>query len=197
MIGHYLKVSTRNLVRYKTYSFLNILGLATAIASSVIIFQYVLFERSYDGFHSNADRIFRIRFDYYQNGQSEGGNATTYSAVGPALEQDYPEVEGFARFIASGYDAILTHNNQGYTEKKILYAEPSFLKMFSFPLVKGDVETALSEPNTIVISESVARRIFGSEDPVGKIIKVFIGEPASMQIVGVFKDGAGEFARQI
>src|SRR5882762_7754914 len=70
MIGHYLKVSTRNLLRYKTYSLLNILGLAIAIASSVIIFQYVLFEKSYDSFHSKADRIFRIRFDYYQNGQS-------------------------------------------------------------------------------------------------------------------------------
>ena len=188
MIGHYLKVSTRNLVRYKTYSLLNILGLAIAIASSVIIFQYVLFETSYDSFHANAGRIFRIRFDYYQNGQSEGGIASTYSAVGPALGQDYPEVERFARVIRSGYGAILTYNNQPHNEKKVLYAEPSFLKMFSFPLIKGDVETALSQPNTIVISESVARRIFGNEDPVGKIIKVFIEEPASMQIVGVFKD---------
>jgi putative ABC transport system permease protein len=188
MIGHYLKVSARNLVRYKTYSLLNILGLAIAIASSVIIFQYVLFETSYDSFNTNADRIFRIRFDYYQNGQSEGGSASTYSAVGPALGQDYPEVESFARFIASGYGAILTYNNQAHNEKKVLYAEPSFLKMFSFPLVKGDAKTALSQPNTIVISEAVARKIFGDEDPVGKIIKVFIEEPASMQIVGVFKD---------
>jgi len=188
MIGHYLKVSTRNLARYKTYSLLNVLGLAIAIASSVAIFEYVLFETGYDSFHSNADRIFRIRFDYYQNGQSEGGSASTYSAVGPALEQDYPEVESSARFIASGYGAILTYNNKAYNEKKILYAEPSFLKMFSFPLIKGDVVTALSQPNTIVISESVARRIFGNEDPVGKIIKVFIEEPASMQIVGVLKD---------
>lgn len=101
MIGHYLKVSTRNLVRYKTYSLLNILGLAISIASSVIIFQYVLFETSYESFHSHAGRIFRIRFDYYQNGQSEGGSATTYSAVGPALEQDYPEVESFTRFMPS------------------------------------------------------------------------------------------------
>jgi putative ABC transport system permease protein len=108
--------------------------------------------------------------------------------VGPALEQDYPEVERSARFIASGYGAILTYNNKVYNEKKILYAEPSFLKMFSFPLIKGDVETALSQPNTVVISESVARRIFGNEDPVGKILKVFIEEPASMQIVGVLKD---------
>ncbi|HZY81342.1 MAG TPA: ABC transporter permease [Cyclobacteriaceae bacterium] len=188
MIGHYLKVSARNLVRNKIHSLLNILGLAIGMASCVVIFQYVLFESSYDSFHSNADRIFRIRFDYYQNGQSEGGSAATYSAVGPALGQDYPEVERFTRFIASGYGAILTYNNQEYNEKRVLYAEPSFLKMFSFPWVKGDIETALSQPNTIVITESVARRIFGNEDPVGKIIKVFIEEPASMQVVGVIKD---------
>ena len=188
MIRHYLKVSGRNLVRYKTYSLLNVLGLAIAMASSVMIFQYVLFEKGYDSFHSHADRIFRVRFDYYQNGQSEGGRASTYSAVGPALAQDYPEVESFARVIASSYGAILTYFDRVYQEKKVLYAEATFLKMFSFPLVKGDVEAALSQPNTIVISESVARRIFGHEDPIGKIIKVFVEEAASMQVVGVFKD---------
>lgn len=188
MIGHYLKVSTRNLVRNKTYSLINIMGLAIAMASSLIIYQNVLFENSYDGFHANADRIFRVRFDFYQHGQYEGGSASTFSAVGPALVQDFPEVESSARFIASGYGAILTYKNEQYVEKKVLYAEQSFLNMFSFPLVKGDVETALTQPNTIAISESVARRIFGEEDPLGKTIKVFIEEPASMQIVGVFKD---------
>lgn len=189
MIRHYLKVSARNLVRYKTYSFLNILGLAIAIASSVIIYQYVLFETSYDSFHSKADRIFRIRFDYYRNGQSEGrGGASAYSAIGPALQQDYPEVENFARLISFGDGTVVTYNNQPHFEKKMFYAEASFLKMFSFPLIKGDVETALSQPNTIVISESAARRILGNEEPIGKIIQVFSGQPTPMQIVGVLKD---------
>ena len=189
MIGHYLKVSARNLVRYKTHSFLNILGLAIAIASSVIIYQYVLFETSYDSFNSKADRIFRIRFDYYQNGVKDGyGGASTYSAVGPALEQDYPEVESFARLMPFGEGTVVTYNNKPNFEKKVFYAEASFLKMFSFPLIKGDVETALSQPNTIVISESAARRILGDEEPMGKIIQVLSDGPTPMQIVGVFKD---------
>jgi len=188
MIGHYLKVSARNLVRYKIYSFLNILGLAIAIASSVIIYQYVLFETSYDSFHSNADRIFRIRFDYYKDGQSERGGASAYSAIGPALQHDYPEVESFTRLISFGDGTVVTYNNQPHFEKKMFYAEASFLKVFSFPLIKGDVETALSQPNTILISESAARRILGNEEPISKIIQVFSDQPTPMQIVGVFKD---------
>jgi len=175
-------------LKNKLYSFLNILGLAIGVASSVIIFQYVLFETSYDSFHSKADRIFRIRFDYYQNGESEGSGASTYSAVGPALQQDYPEVESFARLMPFNEGAVLTYHNQAHFEKKIFYAEASFLKMFSFPLVNGDVETALLQPNTMVISESAARRILGNEEPIGKIIEVFMGQPTPMQIVGVFKD---------
>ncbi|HMJ71089.1 MAG TPA: ABC transporter permease [Cyclobacteriaceae bacterium] len=191
MIGHYLKVSARNLVRHKTYSFLNILGLAIGMASSVIIFQYVLFERSYDSFHSKTDRIFRIRFEYYQNGKKEFNLASTYSAVGPALEQDYPEVESSARVIGFGDGTVLTYNNHAHLEKKIFFAETSFLNMFSFPLVKGDVKTALLQPNTMVISESAARRILGDEEPMGKVIQVFTDKPTPMQIVGVFKDVPG------
>jgi putative ABC transport system permease protein len=188
MIGSYLKIATRSLLKNKVHSFLNIFGLAIGITSSVIISQYVLFESSYDVFHANADRIFRIRFDYYQGGEKEFSLASTYSAVGPALQQDYPEVENFARLMPFGEGTVLTYNNQAHFEKKVVFAEASFLKMFSFPLVKGNVETALSQPNTIVISESAARRILGNEEPMGKIIEVFAGQPTPMQIVGVFKD---------
>jgi putative ABC transport system permease protein len=188
MFGNYLKIAIRSLLKNKVYSFLNILGLAIGIASSVIIFQYVLFETSYDSFHSKADRIFRIRFDYFQNGEKEFSLASTYTAVGPALQQDYPDVERFARLMPFNDGAVLTYRNQAYFEKKVFYAEASFLQMFSFPLVKGNVETALSQPNTMVISESAARRILGEEEPMGKIIEVFMGQPRPMQIVGVFKD---------
>jgi putative ABC transport system permease protein len=191
MISHYFKVSARNLLRYKTYSFLNILGLAIAIASSVTIFQYVLFETSYDSFHAKADRIFRIRFDYYQGGEKEFSLASTYSAVGPALQQDYPEVESFARLMPFGEGTVVTYDNQAHFEKKVFYAEASFLRMFSFPLVKGNVETALSQPNTIVISESAARRILGDEEPIGKSIQVLSDRPTPMEVVGVFKDVPG------
>lgn len=188
MLRNYLKIALRSLLKNKVYSFLNIIGLAIAVVSSVIIFQYVLFEGSFDRFHSKADRIFRIRFDYYQNGEKDGSRASTYSAVGPALQQDYPEVESFARLMPFGEGTVLTYNNQAHFEKKIFYAEASFLNIFSFPLVKGDVETALLKPNTIVISESAARRILGNEEPVGKIIQVFTGQPTPMEIVGVFQD---------
>lgn len=188
MIGHYFKVSARNLVRYKTHSVLNILGLAIGIASSVIIFQYVLFEKSYDSFHAKADRIFRIRFDYYQGGVKELSLASTYSAVGPSLQQDFPEVESFARLMPFGAGTVVTYNNQAHLEKKVFYAEASFLKMFSFPLIKGDVETALQQANTVVISESAAKRILGNEEPMGKIIQVLSDGPTAMQIVGVVKD---------
>ncbi len=188
MIGHYLKVSTRNLARYKAYSFLNILGLAIGMASSLILLQYVLFENSYDRFHANADRIFRIQFEYYQKGQRELNLASTYSAVGPALKQDYPEVERTARVIGAGDGTVVTYNNQPHLERKVLFAENSFLNLFSFPMIQGDVNTALLQPNTVVISESAARRILGDEEPMGKVIQVQMDEPTPMQIVGVIKD---------
>jgi putative ABC transport system permease protein len=176
------------MLKYRVYSVLNIVGLAIGITSSVIIFQYVLFERSYDSFHANADKIFRIRFDYYQGGKKEFSLASTYSAVGPSLQQDYPEVESFARLMPFGEGCIVSYNNQPHFEEKLFYVEPAFLKMFSFPLLKGDLETVLSKPNTIAISESAARRILGSEEPLGKIIDVNSEQSTPMQIVGVFKD---------
>ncbi|PZR07747.1 MAG: ABC transporter permease [Flavobacterium psychrophilum] len=188
MFANYLKIAIRSLLKSKFYSFLNIIGLAIGIASSATLFQYVLFERSYDDFHSKGDRIFRIRFDYYQSGQKEFSGASTYSAVGPSLQQDFPEVESFARLMTFSDGTVVTYENKAHAAEKLLYAEASFLKMFSFPLVKGDPETALSLANTVVISESAAKRLLGDEEPMGKIIQVLSGQPTPMQIVGVFKD---------
>src|SRR5687767_11040101 len=132
MFKSYLKSALRNLWKYKSFSLLNIAGLAIGMAACLLILQYVSFKLSYDQFHQNADHIYRVVNDRYQNGQLIQHGTITYSGVGKAMNNDFEEVVQNTRVVPAG-ERIIIHNEKKLSEEESLYAENSFFSMFSFP----------------------------------------------------------------
>lgn len=186
MLTNYLKVTVRNIIRHKGYNFLNTLGLAIGIAVTALIMLYVQFEWGYDRFHSNADRIYRVV-------QRQPGNAflgTDYYAVtqeplGSTMKAEFPEVENYVT-LSNWNDVVVNVGDKGRFDENILYATaPNIFSVFSYHFIEGDPTTALSQPNTAVLSEDVAGRFFGSADPIGKTIKV--RDKYTWTVTGIFK----------
>jgi putative ABC transport system permease protein len=192
MFKNYFKITWRNLVKNKTFSVINIGGLAIGIASSLLLLSYVSFQFGYDNFHAKGQNIYRVNLDLYQNNKLVFQSAENYSALGPALKRDYPEVIDVARLYNMGYknNCVFTYNDFHFRETKFLYADASFLTMFSFPFSQGDPRSALSQPYTAVISESTSDKIFGNRNAIGKFIKMDDDDRNSelCKITGVFKD---------
>lgn len=197
MLIYNLKIAYRNLVKNKGYSFINILGLSIGMAASLLILQYVQFELSYDDFHQNRDNIYRVELEYIRNGVQIYDSAENFAGAGTALKQELNEVIDATRLYYAGrkYNCIVTYSPPGgapisFKEKKLYYADANFLKMFSFPLLKGSVESVLSEPNTMIISELTAKKYFGDEDPVGKTLEMRdnVQNKETCIITGVFKN---------
>jgi putative ABC transport system permease protein len=162
MISNYFKIAWRILIRQKLFSLINIMGLAIGMAACLLIVQYISFELSYDNFHKNETNIYRIKHQNYSQGNLVENMPKTYSAVGPALKSNFPEVQEFTR--VSKFDGLVTTQQPtgsviAFNESKVYQADASFLRLFSFPMVKGTT-TALNDPNTVVISESTAKKYF-------------------------------------
>jgi len=180
MYKSYLKIGWRNLVKNKGYSFINIMGLAIGLAVGFLIYQYIQVELSYDRFHANAHRIYRLPISYSGSFSSLRPSATTHPAMGPMLKADLPEVQDFARLVRASLfiPAATVSYTKGdgapiiFNEERVYLADPSFLTVFSFPLTDGDVKTALSEPKSIVITARIAEKYFGSDDALGKILQL-------------------------
>ena len=147
----------------KTFSFINVAGLAIGMAACLLILQYVSFELSFDQFNKNAADIYRVYNDRYQNGKLVQHGTITYSAIGKAMQDDYPEVINHSRVEPFGNE-ILIYDGKKLGEQKLFGVDNSFLSMFSYPLVVGDPKTALKEPNTIIITEKLARKMFDIKD---------------------------------
>jgi putative ABC transport system permease protein len=184
MIKNNFKTAFRNIMRNKGFTILNLVGLTIGICACMVIVQHVLYELSYDDFHKKGGSIYRVRLDSYQNGEFAWKSATSFPGIGPAMKSDFPEVENFGRLIEA--DGVLSFDNKFYKEEKAFFADSSILSMFSFDFVKGEGKSALDKPNSIVISESTARKYFGSEDPIGKFLKLDLDY--DLLITGVFKD---------
>ncbi len=187
MLINYLKIAWRNLVRNKVYSFINIGGLAVGMAATLLIFQYVAFERSYDRFHDKADRIFRVKAERYEKGVLSTEWAGGPFAVGNHLKAAFGEIEDFTRVYVRN-SLLLESNDRKYKVGQGAFATPSFFAVFSYPLLIGDKETALTEPNTGVVSVSLAKRLFGTKNPVGQVITIEREFP--IKITGVYQDFA-------
>lgn len=194
MLRNYLLVAIRNLIRNKVFSLINIAGLALGLSTCFVIFQYIQFERSYDRFHTDADRIYRVPIEYTGSLSTLPFTAANHPAVGPALKADFPEVEDFTRLARLSLftnAAALAYEPAGgepvaFNEGKIYIADPSFLTLFSFPLKEGAAATALQEPSSIVLTASVARKYFGDEPALGKELK-FNGSNL-MKVTAVLED---------
>jgi putative ABC transport system permease protein len=186
MLVNYLKIALRTLLKFKGYATINLLGLALGITSGVLILVYVLDELSFDRFHTQGDRIYRVGTDMrdIKTGDLNGGIEGNGWPIGKILEKDFPEVERVT-YIRNALNIPINHQGKRM-EERMFFADHEFLRMFSYPLASGDSLTALSEPYTIVISERLALKYFGNESPLGK--QMTLADSLTMVVTGVMKD---------
>jgi len=185
MIKNYFKIAWRNLMRHKVYSGINIFGLAIGIASCLLILQYVSYELSYENFQVNKDRIYRVQQDRYDNGKLSTQWAAGAFGVGNAFKNAIPDIEDYVKVVSN--DNVTTEvQNQPLKIEQVFFASSSFFNIFTYPLLAGDKNTALKEPNTAALSETTARKIFGTTNVIGKRLE--LNGNSSYSITAVFKD---------
>lgn len=187
MFKNYIKIAWRNLLMNKTFSIINIVGLAVSLVSFILIALYVTDEIRYDRHHIHSDRIYRINSDL-RIGGTDLHLATSSDPMGPTLKMEYPEVEEFVRFYNSSGGRLIKKQDHFIHESKIAYADSTLFQVFTIPLVSGESSYALSEPNTVVISSSAAKRYFGTVDAVGKSIETNSPKDAPYTITAVYED---------
>ena len=184
MLRYHLVSSIHAINKNLSFSLINILGLSLGLALIIILFIWLQFELSFDKFHANADKIFRVVSEI----KTETGPfnfSGTAAPLGDLLKKQIPEITGYVRFFSLG-EPIVNYENIQFREE-ITLADPSIFKIFSFPLISGDPETALREPHSIVISESKAKKYFGAKDPMGRTLQL-IDYNMPFVITGVMKD---------
>jgi len=184
MIKNYLKTGLRNLWKNKSFSAINIVGLATGLAVFLLIVLYVVDELSYDKYNVNADRIYRIHADIFFN-NTEFISAATPEPLASTLRKDFPQVEEIARLTNPG-DILVKKGDQNIQDHHVVFADSTFFKVFTVPLIAGDPATALKDPKSIVIDETAAKRYFNTTDVIGQTL--FIDNSTSCKITGVMKD---------
>lgn len=164
MFRNYLKIAVRNLVKHKAFAVLNITGLTIGLASSILILLWVQHELSFDRFHQQADQLYRITAE-----ASDFKTAVSPAAMAVGLKQELPAIENYVR-ISKPVTLFLEKDDQQFEEKRIFYADPSFLDVFTFPLLKGNKQNALNQPDAILLTEAMATKYFGKENPVGQTL---------------------------
>jgi len=169
MFKNYLRITLRNMRRYKAFSFINIAGLAIGLACCILIFLWVQDEMSYDKFHKNYDNIYRIMT--YGTKYFITGFDGTPAPLAPALENEVPELVDLVRF-ASHTRLLFNYKDKAFYEVRGIIADPSLFTVFSFPFIKGNPETSFTKATDIVITEAMAEKYFGDEDPMGKTMEV-------------------------
>src|SRR5580658_3699402 len=195
MLRNYIKIAWRNLWKNKSYTLINMIGLSSGIACAILIFTLVSYQFSFDSFHPASDRVFRIVTEFHYD-------ATEYQPgvpqpLGKAFRNDFSFIEKSAR--------VITYNNAlislpGEKEVKkfqeedgVAYAEPEFFDIFRFPLVSGDPNSVLMEPNTALITQKIAIKYFGTENPIGRIIRY--NNQTNFRITGILRDIPGNTDR--
>src|SRR5688572_1957678 len=189
MIKNYLTIALRSFFKHKTFTILNVLGLSLGMVSSLLILQYVKYERSYDTFHSKAKDIYRVNYNQWQNGKLRFECAAAVPAVGPALKNNFPEVKRFTRlFPVSGIAAYEspTRGVVSFCEEKMQITDSSVFEVFDIKLLEGDKLTSLSGPGKVVLSEKAVKRYFADEDPIGKTIS-WDGS-RKFEVTGIFQN---------
>ena len=197
MIRNYLKVTFRNLLKHKSFTLINILGLAIGMAVFLLISQYVVFEHSYEHFLPETNNIYRLKLERYLNDELQIASAENFPGAGPALKTELPEVLDYARLYNLGYknNVIITNQDAqpepiAFKHRRFLYADSSFLSLMGYELVQGDAATALAKPFTTVISEEYAEKYFGKDNPIGKNLRMQDDDfnDELVEVKGVFKN---------
>ena len=183
MLKNYMKITLRNILKYKGYSIINILGLAIGMAACILILIYVQDELSYDNFHKDADRIFRTVLDV----QSQAGQieyATTPSSLAQALKNDFPQVEYVARLM-NNPEFTIRYADKKFNENRIFHIDPKIFEVFNIQFLQGDAKSCLDRPRTVVITESIAKKYFGDKNPLGKLLDFGY---TKFEVTGMVKD---------
>lgn len=189
MIKNYLTIAIRSFLKHKSFTFLNIVGLSLGMVASLLILQYVKYERSFDAFHSKAKDIYRVNYNQFQNGKLRFECAAAVPAVGPALKNNFPEVLRFTRLFPVSGIASYNSPSRGvisFREEKMQIADSSVFEVFDIHLLKGDKIQSLAGPDKVVLSERAAKKYFGDEDPIGKTIN-WDGN-RKFEVMGVFEN---------
>lgn len=187
MIKNYFKIAWRSLLKQKGFSFINIFGLAAGMACSLLIFLFVKDETSYDRFHHDASQIYRVVKDFVNDDGSRLPDATTPPALAPAMQKDIPEVAITTRvFPGWGANFLIKYGDKKINEDKLYRVDSSFFDVFTFPFVHGNAKDAFKEVQSIVLTESSAKRYFGNDNPVGKTLQ--IDRLGNLMVTGVIKD---------
>ncbi len=186
MFRNYLKIALRTLWKNRTHTAINVIGLSVAFGTCVLLFLTATFELSYDRFHTDRDRIFRLNFLAANRDGTPDRSSTMPFPIMPALKAEFPEIEGVSRLFQNGMS--VQHNGQTFG-KDIRLVDADFLHMFTFPMREGKAKTALNGLNDIVISENMAKAVFGNEDPVGKPLQLRLNDTwQAFAITGVIAD---------
>ncbi len=184
MLKNYLKIAWRNVRKHKGYSLMNVTGLAVGWACCILIFLYVHHELSYDRYHKNSDRIYRIAMDI----RTETDNrlfASISLMVAPTLIDNYPQVETAAR-VMPWRGVLVKRNDISFYEDRSMFADQELFDIFTIPFIAGNPQDALTPPRALVISQKMAHKYFGTENPLGKTLN--INNQLDMEVTGVVAD---------
>ena len=185
MLQNYFKLAVRNILKHKFFSAINILGMSIGIAACLLILLYVVDELSFDRFHANADRIYQVGLQA-KIGDQDITTGNTCPPMAETLVEEVPGVEAATRISNFWGTPSLKYGDKAFTEEKVFHADSNFFEFFGYKLLEGDIETALKEPNTVVLTKSIATKYFGNESPLGKLITV--GGHQTYTITGVAED---------
>jgi putative ABC transport system permease protein len=196
MIKNYFLLFFRNFLRQKLFSFINLLGLTVSIVSTLLIYLYVRHEFSFDRFHKDSANIYRVNQTFIWGDDINAQFSSTGPGVATALKEELPEIKLMTSFHTPGNFIVsyITPKKDviSFEEDKILAADSNFFKMFNFPMIAGDPLTALNQANTLVMTEKVAKKYFGAENPIGKQVRLGgltkDGEQNTFEVTGVVKD---------
>lgn len=194
MIRNYIKLAFRNLMKHKTFSFINVFGLTIGLTCCMLISLYIFHEYSYDQFHEKGDRIYQLNTVFKENGE-ERASATVPAAMAAALQQDYPEIEETTRLLRLWEDdkTLMKYDKDGMS--KVFYetngyvADASYFDIFTYNFIEGNPKTALEDPNSLVVTEEIAKKIFGDQSAIGKQVRISSSTNGDHEytITGVFK----------
>ncbi|MFI5128754.1 MAG: FtsX-like permease family protein [Chitinophagales bacterium] len=188
MIRNYLKIAIRNLLKYRFISSINLFGLTVGLTCCLLIFTFILHEISYDKYQPNADRVYRVTRSF--NNPETGAISLTLSTVappfGPLLQNDFKEIEDMTRVFQNGTTA-LRFGDKIVNEENVYFADARFFSFFKADVTKGNPQKALSDPYSVVMTDEMAKKYFGNEDPLNKVIKVNFGNYFDFKVTGIYK----------
>ncbi|MFQ5649842.1 MAG: ABC transporter permease [bacterium] len=193
MFKSYLKIAVRNLLTHKGYSFINIAGLAIGMACCMLILLYVQYELSFDNYHERSTGIYRLSREWFNSdGSSSLHLGHVAPPIAPLLKSEYPDIEQAVRLTGWG-NPLINYGDKYFQEERFFFADPEIFQVFTLPFARGDAETALRDPNNVVITVSIADKYFGEADPLNKVLTFEIPGllKTDFKVTGVMQDMPG------